>query len=88
VLDGTVYLIKVFNHQSKISNNYAICQNKVQIFPQGTIEAIINLLRTMTIKFLKPMKLGVVVESWLRQDVLGLECTAATCLYFLCTRFR
>jgi len=30
------------------------------------------------------MKLGVVGESWLRQEVLGLECTAATCLYFFC----
>ncbi len=39
----------------------------------------------MTIKFRKPMKLGVVGESWLRHDVLGRECTAATCLYFFCT---
>jgi hypothetical protein len=38
----------------------------------------------MTIKFLKPMKLGVVVESWLKQDVRGSEWTAATCLYFFC----
>ena len=30
------------------------------------------------------MKLGVVGESWLRHEVLGRECTAATCLYFFC----
>ena len=36
----------------------------------------------MTIRFLKPRKLGAASESWLRQDVLGLECTAAMCLYF------
>lgn len=28
------------------------------------------------------MKLGVVGESWLRHEVFGRECTAATCLYF------
>jgi hypothetical protein len=40
----------------------------------------------MTIKFRKPMKLGVVGESWLRHEVLGRECTAATCLYFFWAR--
>lgn len=41
---------------------------------------------TITIKFLKPRKLGATSESWLRQDVLGFECTAATCLYFFFNR--
>jgi hypothetical protein len=54
--------------------------------PENQIEresnSLLNSLRTITIKFRKPMKLGVVGESWLRQEVLGLEWTAATCLYF------
>lgn len=40
----------------------------------------------MTIKFLKPRKLGAASESWLRQEVRSAECTAATCLYFLFSR--
>lgn len=39
------------------------------------------ILKTMTIRFLNPKKLGAAVESWLRHDVFGLEWTAATCLY-------
>ena len=35
----------------------------------------------MTIRFLKPRKLGASFESWLKQEVLGLEWTAATCRY-------
>ena len=31
------------------------------------------LLKTMTIKFRKPRKLGVVSESWLRQELLTIE---------------
>lgn len=34
-------------------------------------------------RFLKPKKLGLSVESWLRHDVLGTACTANVCLYFL-----
>lgn len=41
----------------------------------------------MTIKFRNPRKLGVLVESWLRTDARGFECTAATCLYFLSVLF-
>jgi hypothetical protein len=41
-----------------------------------------DILRTMTIKFLKPRKLGAACESWLRQEAFGLEWTAAMCLYF------
>lgn len=41
-----------------------------------------DVLRTITTKFLKPRKLGATVESWLRHDALGVECTAAICLYF------
>lgn len=36
----------------------------------------------MTIKFLKPRKLGAASESWLRHEALGTEWTAAMCLYF------
>jgi hypothetical protein len=43
---------------------------------------VLNILRTITMRFLKPMKLGVVGESWLKHDVLAIEWTAATCLYF------
>lgn len=32
------------------------------------------------------MKLGVISESWLKTEVRGCECTAATCLYFFGTR--
>lgn len=39
--------------------------------------------RTRTMRFLKPTKLGVTSESWLRHEVLALECTAATCRYLL-----
>jgi hypothetical protein len=42
-----------------------------------------DILRTMTIKFLKPRKLGAASESWLRHEAFGAECTAAMCLYFL-----
>jgi hypothetical protein len=41
-----------------------------------------DILKTMTIKFLKPRKLGAASESWLRHDALGAEWTAAMCLYF------
>lgn len=34
-------------------------------------------------RFLKPKKLGLSVESWLRHEVLGTACTANVCLYFL-----
>lgn len=34
-------------------------------------------------RFLKPRKLGDTSESWLRHEVLALECTAATCRYLL-----
>ena len=33
-------------------------------------------------RFRKPRKLGVAVESWLRVDGLVCECMAARCLYF------
>jgi hypothetical protein len=32
-----------------------------------------DILKTMTIKFLKPRKLGAASESWLRHDALGVE---------------
>lgn len=32
----------------------------------------------MTIRFLKPRKLGVSAESWLKHEVRFFECTAAT----------
>lgn len=35
----------------------------------------------MTIKFLKPRKLGAASESWLKHDVRVFECTAATWRY-------
>lgn len=44
---------------------------------------MLGLLRTMTIKFLKPRKLGAAAESWLRHEAFGVEWTAAMCLYFL-----
>jgi hypothetical protein len=44
---------------------------------------VADILRTMTIKFLKPRKLGAASESWLRHEAFGAECTAAMCLYFL-----
>lgn len=44
--------------------------------------------KTRTIKFLNPRKLGAASLSWLRHDVRGLECTAATCLYFFWVYFR
>jgi hypothetical protein len=47
-----------------------------------------DLLRTITIKFLNPRKLGATSESWLKYDVLGVECTAAICLYFFFVRGR
>ena len=37
---------------------------------------------TRTPRFLKPKKLGLDVESWLKHDVLGTACTANVCLYF------
>lgn len=37
------------------------------------------LLNTITIKFLKPRKLGISAESWLKHEALFFECTAATC---------
>jgi hypothetical protein len=43
----------------------------------------VDVLRTITIKFLKPRKLGATVESWLKHEAFGVECTAAICLYFL-----
>lgn len=39
--------------------------------------------RTRTMRFRKPRKLGDTSESWLRHEVLALECTAATCRYLL-----
>lgn len=44
--------------------------------------------RTITIRFLKPTKLGIASASWLRHDVCATEWTAATCLYFLLMRTR
>lgn len=45
-------------------------------------------LRTRTIRFLKPKKLGATSESWLKTDALGFEWYAATCLYFLSIVFE
>ena len=42
----------------------------------------------MTIRFLKPRKLGAALESWLKHEVLGMECTAAMCRYFFFVRGR
>ena len=55
---------------------------------QSTLDALAGVPRTITIKFLKPKKLGAISESWLRHDVLGFECTAATCLYFFFRKVR
>lgn len=38
----------------------------------------------MTMRFRKPIKLGVASESWLKHDGRLLECTAATWRYFFC----
>lgn len=38
---------------------------------------------TKTPRFLKPKKLGLSGESWLKHEVLGALCTANVCLYFL-----
>lgn len=43
-----------------------------------------SLPRTMTMRFRKPIKLGVASESWLKHDGRTLECTAATWRYFFC----
>jgi hypothetical protein len=42
----------------------------------------------MTIRLRNPRKLGVAVASWLRQEGLDCECTAATCLYFFWKALR
>jgi hypothetical protein len=42
----------------------------------------------MTMRFLKPRKLGEEGESWLRVDGRISECTAATCLYLRCRARR
>lgn len=54
----------------------------------SSIKRKFEINKTRTIKFLKPRKLGAASLSWLRHDVRGLECTAATCLYFFCVYFR
>lgn len=38
---------------------------------------------TNTPRLRNPRKLGLLVDSWLRRDVRGTECTANVCLYFL-----
>jgi len=57
-----------------VSGNFPSCTDVTQA-------AGFHVLKTITIRFLNPRKLGAASESWLRHDVLGLECTAAMCLY-------
>lgn len=45
-------------------------------------DEIASVLRTMIIRFRKPRKLGVAVESCPRVEGLDCECMAARCLYF------
>ena len=47
-----------------------------------------NIPSTITMRFLKPMKLGVSVVSWLRQDGFDLEWTASTWRYLLRNALR
>jgi hypothetical protein len=54
----------------------------------SSINRRLEIRRTRTIKFLNPRKLGAASLSWLRHDVRGFECTAATCLYFFLVYFR
>lgn len=52
------------------------------------LNAIGHIPKTSTMRFLKPAKLGVSVESELRQDVFRVEWTAKICLYLFLRLFE
>ena len=75
--DENAVLLEVDDHQSQVGDN---CSRQ----PLGRlIGGSIGVLSTRTMRFLKPTKLVVSVDSWLRQVIRDSACVAKTWRYLL-----
>lgn len=75
--DENAVLLEVDDHQSQVGDNCS-CQPLDRLIGGSN-----RILSTKTMRFLKPTKLVVSVDSWLRQVIRDSACVAKTWRYLL-----